>query len=490
MDIIRSSSLNWNKFAWYAVKSRSSMPMLRYGVDYEENSTEVGLPQIPYGFIKLHKIKYSFFNVSKGYDDMEIVYNTASDAVVALTKQESEDVKRYSEDDSFVPHNIDLLEKLYGLGLFVRKDDNEIDRVHLVRKRLMVQERGIKSFIICPTYECNARCFFCLAHDDLRNSYRMSIEIADDVLNYIYGQVCGEDDVIFYWFGGEPLIAEDIIDYIVENFNAHYKGQVKFSSVIQTNGSLLTDNLLLKAINLWHAKEIQISIDGYQEEHDKRKNYKNITIHQYEQVLSNIERIIKNNLRCLVRLHLDNRNLGDYPKILDDLCRFKDNSNFKLYTTTLHVPEHVTEYDSYVHFSQFNDFYNHIFRELFSREFVKDISSIIPHRILNLCFASSTESVLVGADGKLFKCEQEDHDDEHCVGDCKSGVIQNEHLSVFMDVDVDARCVKCKFLPICQGGCKYYWSRNNPDVSPCVRQVHYMDTIFNYIHNWITKKEN
>lgn len=489
MEIVRKAAVNWNKFAWYEENINSSKPTHRFDAGADEESRNIDIPQISLDSIKQHKIKYSFFNLSRKYDDMEIVYNTASEAVIALSNNEGEVVRRYNEDASYLPENVDLLETLYEMGIYVREDDTEMDKVHLIRKRTMVLERGVKSFIICPTYECNARCFFCFAHDDVKHSFRMTFKTADEVLDFVYRQVRKDDEVIFIWFGGEPLIAEDVIDYIIGHFDAHYKGKVKYSSVFQTNGSLLTDELLEKAIKVWHTKDFQISIEAYQQEHDKRKNYRVKNTNQYELVLKNIDRITGKGVHCLVRLHLDNRNVGDYTKILDDLLQFRDRPSFQLYTTTLHVPEHVTKFDNYVHFKQFNEFYRIIFKEMFARGFYSEIGQILPQRKMIRCVARSMNSFLIGADGKLFRCEQENHDDEHCVGDCKTGVVHNEHLAIFMDMDVNKECTGCKYMPICQGGCKYYWLRNNPDISPCVRQVHYMDTIFDMVHEWLVKNK-
>ena len=487
MKIVKQSAPNWNKFAWYEENINSSKPTNRF--EENNNSSNQRAFDLPncVTFSEFPEIKYSFYNISKVYSDGEVIFNSASEAVVILTNEERKTVENFNNGISPEVKDQQLFEKLFELGFYVRKEDTEVDKIHLIRKRTMVLERDVKSFVICPTYECNARCFFCFAHDDVRKSFKMSFQTADEVLNFIYSQIRENDEVIFIWFGGEPLMAEDVIDYIIGNFNAHYEGKVKYSSVFQTNGSLLTDRLLDKAISDWHAKDFQISIEAYQNEHDKRKSYRNKDVNQYELVFKNVERILSRNTHCLLRIHIDNKNIADYPKILDDLEPYKDCEKLTIYATTLHVPEHTSKFDSYVHFKQFNEFYSIIYKELFNRGFYVDIKQIIPQRKTIRCVARSMNSFLIGADGKLYRCEQENHVDENSVGDCKSGVIHNERLAVFMDMDVDEKCETCKFLPICQGGCKYYWLRNNPDISPCIRQSHFMDTIFDMIHDWENK---
>lgn len=491
MKIIRFPEKNWNKFAWYENDITSCKPTNRFKsqtrkdiCDHEDffNTSNTA---------DYTELKVSCYNIVKRYNDCVIVYNTASEAVASMSPCEYDVLLQYGgKSGTNMPlhiHNNPLYDTFFKLGFLVDATDTETDKIHLIRKRTMCLERNLKSFVICPTYECNARCFFCFARDDVRHNFRMSLPTADDVLNFIYNQIRPNDEVIFIWFGGEPLMAENVIDYILNNFDKHFNGTVKFSSVFQTNGSLLTDGLLEKAIYDWHTKEFQISIEAYQTEHDKRKNYLQKNTNQYERVLQNVEKIINKEVRCLLRIHIDNKNTNDFTRILEDLEDFRENNYLKLYATTLHVPEHVTKYDNYVHYSQFNDIYRLIYTELYRKHWIKDICDIIPRRKMIRCVARSMNSFLIGADGKLFRCEQENHDREHCVGNCKTGIIHNEHLAIFMDMDVEEKCNVCQYLPICQGGCKYYWLRNNPDISPCVRQVHYMDTIFDLIHEWTLK---
>ena len=64
---------------------------------------------------------------------------------------------------------------------------------------------------------------------------KMYIQNADAVVKYIIDN-WNHDLFNINWFGGEPLMAPDIIDYISEQLEAN---EVKYISRITTNGVLL-----------------------------------------------------------------------------------------------------------------------------------------------------------------------------------------------------------------------------------------------------------
>jgi uncharacterized protein len=483
MYIIRDTATNWNKFGWYEKGIEESSPTQRWQVDliqecFSKNSQIIVDTQREY--------KYSAFNIRQHFDDADVIFNTASEGVVILNNVECQQLDNYINKKDVISD--DFLLALFNLGVLVFAEDREFDKFHYIRKRAMLTYRDIKTFVFCPTYECNARCFFCFSHEETKTRVRMTFETADEALQFIYSQTKSTDEVIFLWFGGEPLMATDIMDYIIGNFNNHYQGKIKYHSVIQTNASLLTDEIILEAKGNWNVKDIQISLEGFQETHNKRKNYYRKDKNYYEIALVNIEKLLKNDIHILCRLHLDHNNISDFPKVLDDLEKFKKYKNFQLYTTTLHIPEHTSKFDRYVLPNEYNTFYTEIFTELFKRGFYNDITQILPKRKMIRCIARSQNCFLIGADGLLFRCEQENHIAENSVGDCKTGVIHNDRLATWMDLGVNEECEQCQYLPICQGGCKYYWLRNKLDISPCIRPKFYFDTLMKFIYEWYKKQ--
>ena len=54
--------------------------------------------------------------------------------------------------------------------------------------------------------------------------------------------------------------------------------------------------------------------------------------------------------------------------------------------------------------------------------------------------------------GKLLKCQCEIGQEQY-LGDVGRGMIDYERNLAFSRVELDNDCIKCCYLPICQGGC-------------------------------------
>ncbi len=88
---------------------------------------------------------------------------------------------------------------------------------------------------ICCTWACNFRCEYCYQHREQGKSHSMPKEVALASVEYIKHIKASfpEKEVILNFFGGEPLLAVDVITRFVRRLGA----LVKY--VVITNGSLL-----------------------------------------------------------------------------------------------------------------------------------------------------------------------------------------------------------------------------------------------------------
>ncbi|OBS07518.1 hypothetical protein BAX55_02700 [Acinetobacter baumannii] len=68
----------------------------------------------------------------------------------------------------------------------------------------------MKSFelILYPTEQCNFRCSYCYENFEIG---RMLPEVVESVKNLIDNRLDVVDHLHLSWFGGEPLIAKDIL---------------------------------------------------------------------------------------------------------------------------------------------------------------------------------------------------------------------------------------------------------------------------------------
>ena len=429
--------------------------------------------------LKNVKLVHSIFNVKKTFEDGKtIMINTLTEAVICIDTDEYE---KYTNIEKINEYDKQIIQ-LYLLGFLVREDEEETFKLEIIRNRSAFASNDAINITIYPTQECNARCFYCFENGEKR--VPMTQEIAEKVVKFIIKNVTQNDEVVFRWFGGEPLIGEKRIDYITEKVNEHFKGKLKFSSIVTTNGFAITDDLIKKAKEKWHTKKFHVTIDGYEEEHNKRKNYYNKSVDAYKKLLQDIQKLIDNNIFVVCRLNLDKKNITQLDNILGDLKRFKDSNLFYIHTTTLRRPVNQPLED-YILPRDYNSTYDLIWRKMFKYGFFDEIKHILPLRLRGNCLACVMNEVIINAEGNLFKCLQHSTEDSNKVGNCETGIVFNKNYTEWLDVSIKREeCKKCAYLPICAGGCKEYWNENRKEICPCAREKSYLDTLMELIYEW------
>ncbi len=117
--------------------------------------------------------------------------------------------------------------------------------------------------ILLPTERCNFRCVYCYENFELG---RMSSEVINAIKALLLARKDDLDSLHLSWFGGEPLLAKDIVLEINEFAARAYQGR-DFSSSITTNGFLLNSEVFTRLVSTG-MRHFQISLDGAREDHD------------------------------------------------------------------------------------------------------------------------------------------------------------------------------------------------------------------------------
>lgn len=120
-----------------------------------------------------------------------------------------------------------------------------------------VEDNVVTYFIIDLVKNCNFDCIYCFR--DLQDKRIISWEMLDKILYFIKAY-CEEKKLYrigLQMWGGEPLLAMDRIEYIVDFFK---KSKITASIDIETNASLVTDETAKKLYE--SGIHIGVSIDG------------------------------------------------------------------------------------------------------------------------------------------------------------------------------------------------------------------------------------
>ena len=260
-------------------------------------------------------------------DGADIAYNNMTKEMISLSSAEIEILN--SEEISPTDDSIPLIKKWF----LVPVDEDEIqlnDQLVEVAK-LLKKNNAVNNFVILPTTDCNARCFYCFEAG--AKKINMDKKTAVDVARYIK-RVSKGKHVIIRWFGGEPLYNYEAIDIICKKLRRY---RISYNSMIVTNAFLFTPKMVLRAKKLWHLTFAQVTLDGTEKIYNRTKNYINCQgLNPFEIVLSNIYELISNKITVKIRLNMDKHNSSDLYELIDLLYkRFGNNDYLKIYAHLL-----------------------------------------------------------------------------------------------------------------------------------------------------------
>lgn len=122
--------------------------------------------------------------------------------------------------------------------------------------------------MVFPTENCNFRCTYCF-EEHIRG--RMHPELVGGIKKLIDGRLDDLEHLHFSWFGGEPLMARDVIFDIAEFAHRRCKeAGVGLSSDMTTNGYFLT-TAVMQRLSAAGQRQFHISLDGIGAAHDRTR---------------------------------------------------------------------------------------------------------------------------------------------------------------------------------------------------------------------------
>lgn len=218
-----------------------------------------------------------------------------------------------------------------------------------------------------------------------------------------------------------------------------------------TNGFLLTPEKVnqfedLKIYNL------QITIDGLAETHNKRRPLKN-NEPTFNRIVQNISHLFQLTTKVAVqiRVNIDSTNTDEYNLIYSYLTKKFDNKNLMIY------PGFVEDNETNIHSSTCN--LNNDKQALFLLEQFESYgiyTKLYPTKNYSDCIMRQKNGWLIGPDGALYKCMSHLGDKSKSVGNIEHGITNPDLLTTFLvgaDPLIDKKCSNCKSLPECGGGC-------------------------------------
>lgn len=330
------------------------------------------------------------------------------------------------------------------------------------------------------TLDCNMACPYCY---EKKNNIYMSKEVSDKIIDHIDKQIIsGIKNISITWYGGEPLLAIDLIKKMSKKIiSMCNEKELNYTANIVTNGLLLTEEMA-KTLLEYKVTFAQVTIDGLEKTHNNRR----ITIdgsNSFKTIIKNIKNAC-NIISIAVRINTDIDNQNEIPQLITYLHSVLPNDRVKIYVAPVEDKKN-DGYEGCLNFIDFANFQTNIFNSFLTKE---SVNKFFPSPISVACGAQCINSAVIDPNGDVFKCWEQVGLTKFKIGNIVEGDNNVINLIKFVNMEIPHECYKCKFLPLCLGGCPHARMYNNNSAA-CTRNAASIKTILlKYYNAWCDKK--
>jgi uncharacterized protein len=364
--------------------------------------------------IKIIKYKdkiYRFSNYVKilRNKDEIILYNGKTGNIGVIPLKIWSKILSFSNLKTMIQENIientiiDLIKREALVEMSVEEEYKNIKT--LIEMNFFNQE--FLHLIILPTENCNFRCVYC--YEDFKKD-KMKKEVIEGIKKLVFRKIKKLSVFTVSWFGGEPLLASDVMEELSNYFmEISNQSGVEYRSNISTNGYLLSPKIFKKCLE-WKITHFQITLDGPPDVHDKRRKLISGggTFSKIFENLKNIKNLDLDTFKMVIRINIDKTTIEKLPLLFDIFENEigKDN-RFYFYFRNVFYPDRCKKLQN--EFIPFNkeeekEILWKLFNEIINRglNFYWDSFNLKPFS--RVCYAALPCSLVIGADGKIYKC--------------------------------------------------------------------------------------
>lgn len=391
---------------------------------------------------------YNFFYESE-FDDKLIAYNSRTNCLALIEKE------RYAKIEPLLANEYDdneLFEDLKRGGFIV---DEKIDEKDIIRYERNCQRYNTAALglTIAPTLGCNFNCVYCFESSQ-NNHTKMSKEIQDILLEFIQRRIKTLSQLNITWFGGEPLLAFDVIESLsTKIIELCEKNEVTYFASIITNGYFLTKEIACKMKDL-KINMAQVTLDGTRDVHDSRRKLFD-GAPTFDKILKNLEDVIDIYPNISLRVNTDVTNKEKVFEILDVIKNSKLDKKIIPYLGAIYDANDCYKKDSCLAVTDFLELDFDFDEEAKKRGYITNVYHKYPQQFRALCGADRYFCFVIDPYGNVCKCWSELGMSEYYIGNIAKDMDLTQRLLQYSLYDVfsDEKCSNCKVLPLCMGGC-------------------------------------
>lgn len=383
-----------------------------------------------------------------------LLHNSFMGAVARVPKEFVPEIERpLTNPEVEIEPTAGLLHELCANGFFFPAERDE--RSHV--EKVLEQESGDghQDLILLPHENCNFRCVYCY---ESHAGGQMTPEVAKGVKRFVENGVGTWSSLGVRWFGGEPLLALRLIYDLSDTFIAACRrAGILYRAQMTTNAYLLkpevVDGLLQREI-----RDFQITLDGPAEVHDTTRVLAGGGA-TFGVIWNNLLAMRQRPDHFVVSLRI-NFNPDSVP-LMENFSRelaseFGDDSRFGIYFRP--IGKYGGPNDEHIKVC------GHGVNKVIEMDLAEDYSrtgrldrlvwdGLKSHG--QVCYASNKHSLVIGADGTLYKCSVAFDNPANHVGK----LLQDGTLDIDRDrwnrwVSTDGldcgACTSCPLYPLCQ----------------------------------------
>lgn len=400
-------------------------------------------------------MKYSQFNSVLPYEEKFVLFNSFQNKIIFLEADLKSllDAAKIEGIDNLESIHPDFFNYLFENRFIVENSINEVNQIRDLTKKI---DENSHEFLLTvnPTMNCNFKCWYC--YETHIKASRLEGSVLDNINKFISNTIAKENIKLFNlsFFGGEPLLYFDknvvpLVDTLVKQSNIYNK---YFGISFTTNGYLINE----KFISYFKEKNIschlQITLDGYGEEHDKVR-YVSKTKGSYTEIIKNIKTLINNHFGVTLRVNYTNDNLSESYKIAEDFLDIEQCIKDKYLTFDFHRVWQNVQADDL-------DLTLKLVKDYITDNGLKAKGSYSPNNVQDSCYADKRNSATINYNGDLYKCTARDFLTKNRAGYLSEEgnlIWENDYLEKRMNSKFkNTPCLTCKIMPLCNGGCSQH----------------------------------
>ena len=412
--------------------------------------------------------KASFYNLYFTDSNQSYVFNTLTSALIKIPSEVADFLSANNLNE--IPD--EMCASLSQRGIVVDSSMDE-SRYFEYYYNLRQYGHGEELFVvILPTYSCNLRCTYCYQGKNAKTGH-MGEKETHAVLQFIKTQIEQNKRVLkslkVVFFGGEPLVCKELVIQMANEIRqiANKSGLAFYSSII-TNATLVDQDVIDRLIRP-NSMTLQVSIDGNRISHDK-KRIDACGNGTYDIILSALKRIAKSGLarNVILRINIDKTNCSDIESVLQEFSSVVGRFYFGRlrpdgsYGCNAELCMTIDEYQTNC-LPKIRLLASKYPIDRSGRQFGK----------MHPCGFNKRSVYIVDPFLDVYKCDGLVGIAKFSVGkiSCDGQLLKNDNyfLQATWSPFRHSKCMQCKWLPICAGGCPYngYLKTHNVDVPYC-----------------------